>query len=147
MRSTYSSLTLPAVLAMFACSSSTTDGTLSAPDASATANEPTDGASTTSPNLDAAVVDATADADRTDAAKKKRSIEGPVAQPKACNDLCAAEQMVCVGSVDAAYVRPSTGGIRHRTYDCATAPTPTINLPSIAEDGTLEYYTCVCEEA
>lgn len=82
----------------------------------------------------------------TDAAKKRKDIEGPVNSPKSCDDLCKGIAMACVGSVDAAYERPSTGGIRHRTFDCATAPPATINLPSIAEDGVLAYYTCTCEE-
>jgi hypothetical protein len=50
-----------------------------------------------------------------------------------------------VGRVDAAYERPSTGGIRHRTFDCSGVPPETIHPPSIAEDGMLAHCTCTCE--
>jgi hypothetical protein len=100
----------------------------------------------TDPDEDAAPLeDGGAQDARTDAAKERRTVDGPVDNPKSCDDVCESMAMTCVGSVDAAYERPSTGGIRHRTFDCATAPPATINLPNIAEDGILVYYTCSCE--
>jgi hypothetical protein len=129
------------VLLSVACSTpTTTEPALTEPE-DASPTEATD------PGEDAASLeDGGAHDAPTDAAKERRTVDGPVDSPKSCDDVCESMAMTCVGSVDAAYERPSTGGIRHRTFDCATAPPATINLPNIAEDGVLVYYTCNCEE-